>query len=49
MTFSTQFFIPSFNISLRNSPQHFANVAFAKGNQYFSPVCWQIITKAKWS
>ena len=36
MTFNTQFLIPSFNISLRNLPQHSANaVAFAKGNLYF--------------
>ena len=36
MTYNTQFLIPSFNISLRNLPQHSANAkSFANGNMYF--------------
>ena len=36
MTFNIQFLILSFNISLRNSPQHSAiTEAFPKGNLYF--------------
>ena len=41
MTFNTQFSIPSFNISLRDSPPHTAIAeAFAKEICIFSSVCW---------